>query len=162
MLLWPRALAYMVFVGAGWLIVIPAGILYLEQGLVRPTLSAVPLLVFGSLLFSVGALLAFSAGYHLITFGDGTPFPLEPTRRLVTSGPYGYVRNPQGVAILLMTLGLVLSVQSVMLWLMLPLTILSLEVLVGPYEDRSLERRFDNAYRDYKSRVRKWIPRLHR
>ena len=161
--LWVRALIYMGVVGGGWLVVMPALLLLWESA--GESLAALELRpwgwrVTGIGLFGVGVLLALWAGYCLIRCGGGTPLPLDPPRRLVTEGPYRYVRNPQGIAMTLMVMGEIIIVRSALLCLMLPLTLLYLEALVGPVEERRMERDFGAAYRAYASRVPKWLPRL--
>lgn len=162
MFLWCRALLYMLLVGGSWFVVLPGVILFLEQGELRAELRSASFMVPAALQFVVGAVLALASGYHLIAVGRGTPFPLDPTRILVTSGPYRRIRNPQGVAMLLMTIAVVLSVHSAALWVMLPLTLFYLEVIVGPMEERQLARNYGPDYVNYKQRVRKWIPRTLR
>ncbi len=85
--------------------------------------------------------------------------PFAPPRRLVTAGPYRFVRNPQGIAMVLMVAGELLSLESGVLWVMLPLTITYLEALVGPLESRQLAKDFGAQYDAYSAKVRKWIPR---
>jgi protein-S-isoprenylcysteine O-methyltransferase Ste14 len=60
---------------------------------------------------------------------------------------------------LLAVAGEVAAVRSRFLWIMLPLTVVYLEVLVGPWEERDLAARYGEAYVMYKRRVRKWLPR---
>ena len=122
--------------------------------------SAWPLVVLGAGLFAMGMGIALWAGYYLIHHGDGTPFPLDSPRRLVTNGPYRFVRNPQAIAMVLMVIGETLIIKSSVLWFLLPLTVLYLEALVGPFEARQLARDFGPDYYSYASRVPKWLPRL--
>jgi protein-S-isoprenylcysteine O-methyltransferase Ste14 len=87
------------------------------------------------------------------------PLPLDRPRHLVTNGPYHFVRNPQAIAMILMVTGEIIVVESVAIWIMLPLTLLYLELLVGPIEARELAKDFGAEYEEYVARVRKWIPR---
>lgn len=114
----------------------------------------------GGAFFAAGFLLACWAGFCLIHYGVGTPLPLDPPRRLVTCGPYRWVRNPQGIAMVLMVLGQVIAVRSLALWVLLPLTVAYLELLVGPWEARQLNRDFGAEYESYSRRVRKWLPQF--
>jgi protein-S-isoprenylcysteine O-methyltransferase Ste14 len=156
---WTRAVAYLLAVGGGWLVVLPAGILAAERGSCRPDFWPVPVASVGGALFTIGFALACWAGFCLIHYGHGTPLPLDPPRRLVVCGPYRRVRNPQGVAMVLMVAGQVVAVQSLVLWIVLPLTVGYLELLVGPWEERQLARDFGAAYDSYARQVRKWLPR---
>jgi protein-S-isoprenylcysteine O-methyltransferase Ste14 len=159
MWLWTRALAYMFVIGVGWLVFLPACLLYWEHAgdwmAVRSGLGS----VIGIMLFVGGVALAMWAGCYLIGFGRGTPLPLDPPRRLVTNGPYRWVRNPQAIAMVSMVVGELLTVKSDWLWVMLPLTIIYLEAVVGPIEAKQLARDFGLEYESYSARVPKWIPR---
>ncbi len=157
--IWTRALLYLLTVGGGWLVLLPAGLLLLEQGSPWPLWNGPLLTAVGGVLFAVGFGLASWAGYCLIQFGQGTPLPLDPPRRLVTCGPYRRVRNPQAIAMLLMVAGEVVAIRSAWLWLLLPATLAYLELLVGPWEERQLARDFGTAYAAYVRDVRKWLPR---
>jgi protein-S-isoprenylcysteine O-methyltransferase Ste14 len=156
---WFRALVYMCIIGVGWFIVLPACLLYWQFGRVALDLRGWPFVAIGVVLFTMGVGIALWAGYYLIRHGDGTPFPLDPPRRLVTNGPYRFVRNPQAIAMVLMTAGETLTIRSSLLWLMLPLTIIYLEALVGPLEARQLASDFGSEYQAYVAQVAKWLPR---
>jgi protein-S-isoprenylcysteine O-methyltransferase Ste14 len=160
--LWLRALVYVAFVAGGWLVVLPAFIVTLEQGRLEIRLREMPWPLLGAALFLLGVPLGLVSGYYLIERGRGTPFPFDPTKELVTSGPYHYARNPQAIAMTLVVAAEIVVIQSRLLWIMLPATILYLEVLVGPWEERQLATRHGSAYLAYKRLVPKWMPRLKR
>jgi protein-S-isoprenylcysteine O-methyltransferase Ste14/uncharacterized membrane protein YdjX (TVP38/TMEM64 family) len=87
----------------------------------------------------------------------GTPVPTnEPTRALVTTGIHGWSRNPIYVGMFLVCGGIGVAARSPWtLILTLPLAI-TIRYGVVAREEAYLERRFRDAYRDYKSRVRRW------
>jgi protein-S-isoprenylcysteine O-methyltransferase Ste14 len=87
-----------------------------------------------------------------------TPVPTtQPTRALVTTGIHGYTRNPIYLGMFLVYAGIGLLVRSPwILILMLPLA-LTIRYGVVAREEAYLERRFGDAYRAYKTRVRRWI-----
>jgi Phospholipid methyltransferase len=109
MWLWTRALAYMLIVGVGWLCMLPALLLYWEFGAAAAVARVAPLALIGLGFFVAGVALAFWGAYYLITCGSGTPLPFDPPQRLVTEGPYRFVRNPQAIAMVLMVLGEIFS-----------------------------------------------------
>lgn len=158
--IWIRALVYLPIVGGGWLVVLPLVLLTVERRHVAVHLRPFPYLPIGAFVFAAASLLGLVAGYFLISRGRGTPLPLDPTRELVMSGPYRYIRNPQSIAMTLAVVGEVVAVESRWLWLLLPLTLLYLEVLVGPCEDRQLIAKHGARYLAYKRSVPKWLPRL--
>jgi protein-S-isoprenylcysteine O-methyltransferase Ste14 len=125
---------------------------------------------FPGLAFRVGGLALTGAGGCLVawccwlqfTVGQGTTGFSEPTRRLVTSGPYGVVRNPmmEGQFILFAGLGLLLDLAG--MFLLLPLLALAIHGVTVLVEEPSLRGRFGQEWIDYASRVPRWFPRLGR
>jgi protein-S-isoprenylcysteine O-methyltransferase Ste14 len=87
-----------------------------------------------------------------------TPVPSnQPVRALVTTGIHAWSRNPIYVGMLLLYAGIGLAARSPwVLVLALPLAI-TLRYGVVAREEAYLERRFGDAYRDYKARVRRWL-----
>lgn len=81
----------------------------------------------------------------------------KPTRALVTTGIHGWSRNPIYLGMFLVYGGIGIAVPSP--WLLI-LT-LPLAIVIGygvvAREEAYLERRFGDAYRDYKARVRRWV-----
>jgi len=81
----------------------------------------------------------------------------QPVRALVTTGIHGWSRNPIYIGMFLIYGGIGLAGRSPwILILVLPL-VLILHYGVVAREEAYLERRFGNAYRDYKARVRRWL-----
>ena len=81
----------------------------------------------------------------------------KPATSLVTGGPYRLSRNPMYLALSLLYAGFCVA-------LLLPLTLaLLLPCLVVLYrgvirrEEAYLDRKFGEAYRNYRSRVRRWL-----
>lgn len=87
-----------------------------------------------------------------------TPVPSsQPVRALVTTGIHGWSRNPIYVGMSLLYAGIGLAACSPwVLILTLPLAI-TMRYGVVAREEAYLERRFGDAYRDYKARVRRWL-----
>lgn len=87
-----------------------------------------------------------------------TPLPTnQPARALVTTGVYRWTRNPVYLAFFLVYVGIGLAVRSPwILILVVPLALL-LRYGVVAREETYLERRFGDAYRAYKARVRRWL-----
>ena len=110
-----------------------------------------------------GAMLA-AGGFVMIAIGTrlfaaaGTNVPPTlPTTALVVDGIYRRSRNPLYLGLILIYLGLGVAAGS--LWaigLVAPL-LWVINVGVVKREERYLERKFGDAYRDYKARVRRWI-----
>jgi protein-S-isoprenylcysteine O-methyltransferase Ste14 len=83
--------------------------------------------------------------------------PALPATTIVTSGPFRYSRNPLYCALTLLYLGLTLAVNT---WwgvvLLFPLLIV-MHTGVVLREERYLERKFGEPYRQYRSRVRRYM-----
>lgn len=82
--------------------------------------------------------------------------PRKPVTHVVTTGPYGLLRNPMYVGFLLLQAGasLVLSLE----WglLLVPVLWLGLHMLAVGREERYLSAKFGKVYEDYRGRVRRW------
>jgi protein-S-isoprenylcysteine O-methyltransferase Ste14/predicted DCC family thiol-disulfide oxidoreductase YuxK len=114
----------------------------------------------GVILFCLGSLLHLTADLVMAVRGEGTPLPFDCPRKLVIAGPYRHVRNPMAVAILAQALGVALALGSPLTLLYALVLALVEEFLYRPAEEADLERRFGDAYRTYRLRVRCWRPRL--
>jgi protein-S-isoprenylcysteine O-methyltransferase Ste14 len=92
--------------------------------------------------------------------GLGTPAPIAPTKNLVVTGLYRYVRNPMYVAVVAVILG-----QAVLFgdWRLIPYGVLfwlACHLFVVAYEEPTLERTFGAEYEAFRGNVPRWIPRL--
>jgi protein-S-isoprenylcysteine O-methyltransferase Ste14 len=110
----------------------------------------------GGALILIGSALAAAA---IRSFSQaGTPVPTnEPTRALVTTGVHGWTRNPIYLGLFLVYGGIGVAARSPwVLILALPLAV-TIRYGVVAREEAYLERRFGDAYRNYKARVRRWV-----
>jgi protein-S-isoprenylcysteine O-methyltransferase Ste14 len=88
----------------------------------------------------------------------GTPVPTnEPTLALVTGGIHSRSRNPIYLGLFLAYVGIGIAVRSP--WILILTAPLAVAIRYGVVarEEAYLERRFGDAYRDYKVRVRRWL-----
>jgi protein-S-isoprenylcysteine O-methyltransferase Ste14 len=88
--------------------------------------------------------------------GSNVPTNL-PTTKIVDNGPYRFTRNPFYLG---MELGLIgLAIISNSLWMLLMMVPFTLIIRYGVIarEEAYLERKFGDVYRDYRSRVRRWL-----
>lgn len=86
-----------------------------------------------------------------------TTVPGESSSALVVSGPYRLCRNPMYVGLTLMYLGEAGMLAQIWPVLVLPLVLVYLSRTVIPLEEARLRDVFADAYRDYCSRVRRWV-----
>ena len=100
---------------------------------------------------------AFSAGVRSFSRA-ATPLPTnQPARALVTTGIYRWTRNPIYLAFFLAYCGIGMVVRNP--WILIPTLPLAVIIRSGVVarEEAYLERRFGDAYRDYKARARRWL-----
>jgi protein-S-isoprenylcysteine O-methyltransferase Ste14 len=153
-----RALVYgTLFVGL-LLLVVPAQVLS-WAGVARPA-GFGPVQLAGVLAGVAGAVLAMACVLTFVVQGRGTPAPFDPPRRLVTGGPYRFVRNPMYSGALLVIAGAALAYGAVALLAYGALFALGAHAFVVGYEEPALRRSFGGAYADYCRRVRRWRPRI--
>lgn len=123
----------------GWTIPIPPGI-----GL--------------ALLWITGLATALTVA-NLALRGLGAPFAIALSRRLATDWMYRWTRNPMVLAVLawLLSFGVWIGSALFLGWALLLVTPAWL-VFLKAYEERELEIRFGDPYRDYKARTPMLLP----
>jgi protein-S-isoprenylcysteine O-methyltransferase Ste14 len=84
---------------------------------------------------------------------------VKKEHRLVTRGSYKYVRHPLYTALFLGYLGTLFALQSWALTAWFPVFIVSYLVFARG-EERIMESRFGEAYRAYRERTGKFLPRI--
>jgi|SRR5689334_13014091 protein-S-isoprenylcysteine O-methyltransferase Ste14 len=107
------------------------------------------LVVIGFLL-GLGAVLAFRRARTTLD-------PYHPVSSIVTSGVYGFSRNPIYLGFLLMVIGIPLNSGTYWGIILAPIFILLCNRLVIEHEEVYLGKKFGTTYIDYKSRVRRWL-----
>ncbi len=76
---------------------------------------------------------------------------------LVASGPFLFSRNPMYLGSIVIGVGAALVTGTWLMWLV-PIVVFMLdELVIIPFEERSVERTFGDAFRTYKTQVRRWI-----
>lgn len=91
---------------------------------------------------------------------NGTPAPVAPTRHLVVTGLYRFVRNPMYVAVLGLILGQLLLFGNAALLAYAVVFWLIVHVFVLSYEEPTLQRAYAEEYELYAKHVPRWFPRL--
>jgi protein-S-isoprenylcysteine O-methyltransferase Ste14 len=126
-----------------------------------PTLLARPL----NFVFSLPVLIAglLIMGWSVLTFlrMRGTPVPFNPPPKLVTSGPYAYMRNPMLTGVFMMFFGLGILIQSVsVVFIFTPLFIAFNVWELKAIEEPELEKRLGTEYLEYKKGTSMFMPDL--
>lgn len=122
------------------------------------TIQVIPV-VSGSLLGILGCWLMYESLKHLDTNFSGTS-GTYPNHRLVTTGPYRYIRHPYYSATALIIAGLSLLLTSGLILSLGALLLLSL-ALRSQAEEKELEQRFPEDFRTWKAATGKFVPPFH-
>jgi len=117
-----------------------------------PSQAATPLGIALAVLGLVGI-----AGVAAFQRAGTSPNPWQPTSRLVSSGIYRLSRNPMYIGFTLWYLGSTCWLNSLWPLLLLPVVLLFVHYGVVLREERYLERKFGEEYREYEGRVRRWL-----
>jgi len=146
------------------LVAVPLAVLWLSGAQSRGWAGQPPLSIIvtfsGLALIALGLILFVATIRLFARLGQGTIMPWDPTQRLVVQGVYRYVRNPMHTGVFLVLFGEGLVLRSTPL-LILTAAVVVLHLFYIPLsEERGLEARFGEAYREYKRHVPRWIPRL--
>ena len=113
----------------------------------------------GALLVAAGLAVLLGAFRRFVADGSGTPSPLAPTRELVVTGAYRYVRNPMYVATAAVIAGEGLLLSQPILLAGAAVYVAALAALVRLREEPQLLARYGGAYEVYRSHVPAWLPR---
>lgn len=109
---------------------------------------------------SVGLALSVWTATLFMKFGAGTPAPWDPPKKMVIRGPYRHVRNPMitGVLLVLFAEAILLQSWPIAVWMII--FFIGNAIYFPLVEEKGLERRFGNEYRNYKAKIPRWMPRL--
>jgi protein-S-isoprenylcysteine O-methyltransferase Ste14 len=103
--------------------------------------------------------IALSASGRLTFRGQGAEiYPWSATHStLVARGPFRFTRNPMYLGFVVLAIGAALVAGTWLMWLVPVLIFVLDNFVIIPFEEQSMERTFGDAYRSYKTRVRRWI-----
>ncbi|MBZ6076447.1 methyltransferase family protein [Microvirga puerhi] len=137
-------LAVLAGLALNWLVPLP----FLSAGL--------PAGWIGAAVFVLALMLGAWAIVTMTRAGSNVPTNL-PTTTIVESGPYRFTRNPIYLGMFLGLIGLAIAFNS--LWLLIMRVPFALVIRYGVVarEEAYLARKFGDAYRNYRSRVRRWL-----
>jgi protein-S-isoprenylcysteine O-methyltransferase Ste14 len=110
----------------------------------------------GAVLGACGFVMIGMGTRRFVAAGTNIP-PTLPTTALVVEGIYGRTRNPLYLGTTLVYLGLAVAAGSLWAIVLVAPLLWMINVGVIAREERYLERKFSDAYRAYKGRVRRWL-----
>jgi protein-S-isoprenylcysteine O-methyltransferase Ste14 len=101
----------------------------------------------------------FLAGWSNVLFrrAHTSLVPIKPTTALVVSGPYRLTRNPMYLGLLCIYIAAALWFGVIWALVLVPLVVLAVQRLAIAKEERYLDQKFGDAYRQYRAHVRRWI-----
>jgi protein-S-isoprenylcysteine O-methyltransferase Ste14 len=91
---------------------------------------------------------------------DTTSSVFAQSTALITGGVFGYSRNPMYLAMLMMLIGAAVFLGTVTPWCLIPSFIIMVTQRFIRPEEHLLESRFEADYREYRSRVGRWVWRI--
>lgn len=115
----------------------------------------------------IGGALTIILGFYVIwetvsiftDYGEGTPVPWESPKKLVVMEIYRNVRNPMMIGVWCVLAGESLFFRSIELLVWLLVFYMACLFIIPRWEEKDLEKRFGESYREYKRNVPRWIPR---
>ncbi len=128
----------------------------LDPFLPLATLIEPPVSYLGWVLFALGIAVALAVNWRFKR--AGTPIrPFEESTALVTDGPFAFSRNPIYLGAVVALFGIFVVLGSLSPLAVIPPFVYIIQTRFIVVEERMLEEAFGEAYRDYKTRVRRWI-----
>lgn len=112
--------------------------------------------IFAILLFSL--VMGLSALQEFALRGKGTPFPLDPPLKLVTTGPYAYVSNPMQTSQILFYFFLAMFLGSSVFYVAAIMTWIFCRYYAKWVESGQLLKRFDRRWKLYDIWLRPYFP----
>lgn len=92
--------------------------------------------------------------------GKGTPVPIVPTKEFLPSGPYRYCRNPMILGFFLYLSGWAALFNRTGSWVAALILMVFFVLEIKLIEEKELEERFGDVYREYKKKTPFFIPKL--
>jgi protein-S-isoprenylcysteine O-methyltransferase Ste14 len=142
--------------------ILPVTVLILIPLYIERHISVMHMVAFlAGLFFIVSGLFVIAVSItSFIRVGKGTLAPWDPPKKLITTGIYGYVRNPMIIGVMTALIGESIAILSlkIAIWKIIFFLLNSLYFVM--YEEPNLENRFGEEYKEYKKNVPRWIPKI--
>jgi protein-S-isoprenylcysteine O-methyltransferase Ste14 len=122
-----------------------------------PAIPAIPRYLTG-IVIAVSAI-TLLGGWSVILFhrSGQSANPWTSTPHLETRGPFRVTRNPMYLQMVIVCLAAAIACANWWILLLTPVAAFALQRLAIEPEETYLENRFGDTYRDYKTRVRRWL-----
>ena len=111
----------------------------------------------GLTIFAVGLVLMLICIVNFAIRGKGTLSPVDPTKKLVISGPYRFSRNPMYIGVTMMLIGGSIFFRSYVLAVYALLIFIAFYIFIVFFEEPRLQDEFGREYNEYAKKVRRWL-----
>ncbi len=155
-----KSLVYLIVVATSLFVALPLALWSFTREFLTFRFGAYRFL--GFIPLALGAAFTLWATVYLPLFGKGTPAHSDPPKKLVTTGPFKYTRNPMYLGAILTLIGQAVILESPIIFLLAVLMWLLFYLLVAYYEEPDLRKRFGQAYEEYSMTVPRWLPGILR
>jgi protein-S-isoprenylcysteine O-methyltransferase Ste14 len=115
--------------------------------------------LYSSLFLAAVSILLFAWSEKHLSFEKSMSFDIKQSAKLVTTGPYMYIRHPRYLSIILFSFSLFLVSPSLFTAVIFAYILIS-HYIFTIIEERDLVKFFGKKYIEYKSRVPRFLPRL--
>jgi len=132
---------------------------WISRWRMQPAFFGAPSRLAGAILIAAGLAVLLDSFARFALQGLGTPAPVLPTRSLVVTGLYRYVRNPMYLAVLSLIVGQGLFLADMRVLAYAAPVWLAFHVFVLSYEEPMLRRTYGAEYDAFCANVPRWIPR---
>jgi protein-S-isoprenylcysteine O-methyltransferase Ste14 len=112
--------------------------------------------IIGIIFIVIGLLFSFPALLQFVKTRN-TVVTVKPANSLQTKGIYSVSRNPMYISLLLIYTGLAFIIGNWWNLMLLPFLFLLVQEYIIKREEKYLDRRFEQEYTDYKTKVRRWL-----
>jgi protein-S-isoprenylcysteine O-methyltransferase Ste14 len=162
-----KRIVLLIIAGIFFLGILPGALVYFSRlldhqfELPRLAYGAVNVIL-GCVFIVAGFLLGWWTNYVQFTIGRGTPVPIMATQQLIIQKPYNYCRNPMALGAIVAYLGVAILIGSISAVVLVLIGTVLLLVYIKFLEEKEMELRFGEAYREYREQTPFIIPRLRR
>ncbi|MDH7601802.1 MAG: isoprenylcysteine carboxylmethyltransferase family protein [Armatimonadota bacterium] len=168
-----KAVIGLAITGAFFAALVPLGFwwatLWIDSALKLPPIPfGIPTsLILASAFIVIGVFWITWAYSYLVFVGQGLPLEafgraLQPTKVLVTTGPYAYTRNPMVLGALFVLLGVAFLRRSTAGIVLVPILAGLAAAYLKTFEEKGLAQRFSDEYERYRRVVPMLFPRVTR
>ncbi|MCH8335415.1 MAG: isoprenylcysteine carboxylmethyltransferase family protein [Proteobacteria bacterium] len=112
----------------------------------------------------IGGLIAVAAVLILVVWparqfqqSGQDPKPWTPTPEIVVHGPFKFTRNPMYLGMIIFCIGFAVILSDVWILILTPVCGWLIYYFAIRHEEAYLEEKFGDAYRAYKTGVRRWV-----